>query len=303
MGFGELLLKTAPLYLLVLFGYLAGRRLKIPGEPVARLLFYVIIPGTVFRGALITPLTPGTLALPVATFGLCAGLCLLFYHLTGRLWADSRRNIAAATAGLGNFGFFGLPLALAVLGPESEGPYIVALLGPMLYNSSVGFMMAAAGRHSAREALARTLRLPTPYAFGLGLLLNMLGWGVPGSVLQLTEAFRGTYTVLGMMMVGISLSAVKSFAPDWPFMAVTLGAKFAAWPAAVLTLAWLDGRTLMLFTPLFHKILVLYAIVPLAGSSAALASLFRTNEDQAASAVLASTLFSVLYIPLALSLL
>jgi len=303
MGFTQLLVQILPLYLLALFGWLAGRRLQLSSESLAKLLFYVVIPGTVFRGALITPVTPATMVLPLATFGLCMALCLLFYLACGALWTDSRRNMAAAAAGLGNFGFFGLPLALGVLGPEAEGPYIMALLGPMFYNFSAGFIMAAKGRLSSRESLARVLRLPTPYAFALGLALNALQVPVPDSILQLTEAFRGAYTVLGMMLVGVSLSSMKSFVPDWTFMTVTLGSKFVAWPLAALAAIWLDAHTLMLFTPLVYKILVIYAIVPLAASSVVLASLFQTNEDQMASAVLVSTLFAAPYVPLVLSFL
>jgi predicted permease len=172
----------------------------------------------------------------------------------------------------------------------------------MFYNFSAGYVMAAKSRHSSRESLLRVLRLPTPYAFALGLALNALHVGVPDSVLQLTEAFRGAYTVLGMMMVGVSLAGMRGFSPDWGFMTVTLGSKFVAWPLAVLAVVWLDARTVALFTPLVHRILLIYAIVPLAASSVVLAALFRTNEEQVASTVLVSTLIAALYIPLVLSL-
>ncbi|MFA5138257.1 MAG: AEC family transporter [Elusimicrobiota bacterium] len=292
-----------PLYLCALAGFAAGRRLRVESGPVANLLFYVVIPVVLFRGALLTPLSAGALALPVAAYVLCLGLCLLFYQLSGLLWQDSRRDIIAAAAGLGNFGYFGLPVALAVMGPEVEGRYVVALLGPMLYNFTAGYFFTAKGRHGGRDALLRTLRLPALYAFLLGLSINLLGLKAPQPLLQLTEHFRGAYIVLGMLMVGLSLAPLRSLRLDWSFIGMTFLARFLAWPLAVLLLLSADRLWLGLFDASARGILALFSVVPLAASTAVLASLFRLHEEQVASAVLLSTLFAAAYVPLALSLL
>lgn len=294
--------KLLPLYLLVLIGFIAGRSLKPDRESVGKLVFYVLIPGVIFRGALITPVNAGVLLLPLVTYSLCVGICLLFYRLTGLVWTDSRRNIAAFSAGIGNFGYFGLPIAMAVMGPEVEGRYIVALLGPMMYQFTAGFFITARGRHSGREALRRTLTLPALYAFLLGIALNASATPVPQAVMELTEAFRGAYSVLGMMIIGLALAAVKRLRPDWAFVGVTFGARFLAWPAAILAVILADRLTFGVFDAAAYRMFVLFGVVPLGANTAVMASMFRMHEEQMATAVLLSTVFSLGYVPLILSL-
>ena len=77
-----------------------------------------------------------------------------------RLWPDATGNILAFTAGTGNTGYFGIALALIVFEPRVADIYIFTVLASFFYESTTGFYITAKGTFTARESLAKVLRLP-----------------------------------------------------------------------------------------------------------------------------------------------
>src|SRR5690606_228432 len=124
-----LLLRLVPLYMNIVLGVLAGKMLNTSRDTIARLIFYIINPLIVFNGVLNTRIDTSILLLPVCTFLISVSLCLIFYVLAQYVWKDSMKNLLAFSAGTGNTGYFGLPLALMLLSDQGEGIYIMALLG------------------------------------------------------------------------------------------------------------------------------------------------------------------------------
>ncbi len=68
--------------------------------------------------------------------------------------------VLAFSAGTGNTGYFGLPVALVLLPPTGVTLYLFAVLGVTLYEFTVGFYLSARGRFSARQSLFKIVRLP-----------------------------------------------------------------------------------------------------------------------------------------------
>ena len=63
-----LIAKLIPLYIVVLFGFLAGRFSEVKKETVANLLIYIITPVVVFGGVFSAPITAYALFLPILFF-------------------------------------------------------------------------------------------------------------------------------------------------------------------------------------------------------------------------------------------
>ena len=89
----------------------------------------------------------------------------------------------------------------------------------------------------------------------------------------------------------------ESFEFDFKFISLAFLAKFLVWPLFMLGLIFLDSRFFGLFSPLLHKIMFLISIVPIAANTVAYAALLKTHPQKAAVAVLLSTLFALVYIP------
>ena len=76
--------KILPLYLFIILGFAAGRRLHIDKDSIAKLLIYVIAPIIVFHGAVSANLQLGLLLVPVLFFGVATSLCLTTYMVARR---------------------------------------------------------------------------------------------------------------------------------------------------------------------------------------------------------------------------
>ena len=111
-------------------------------------------------------------------------------------------------------------------------------------------------------------------------------------------SFRGAYSVLGMMMIGLGLASINRFSIDYLFLGLTFLEKFILWPFIIFLVLVLDNLWLRLYTPAIHKVLVLLSIVPLAANTVAFATELKAEPEKAALAVGLSTLFALFYIPL-----
>lgn len=295
--FITLVLKLLPLYFSILLGYLAGKYLNAQRETISKLLFYIIQPLVIFSSVLNTHLSPSILSLPILTFFICSCIAFFFYFLAGKVWKDTTQNIMAFTAGTGNTGYFGLTLAIMLLSEQGEGIFVLSMFGFILYETTVGFYLAAKGTHSREEVFRRLLRLPQIYAFTIGILLNFATLRIPEVFDDYVISLKGSFGILGMMIIGLTLSQMKNFRLDRQFIGMTILSKFVAWPIVVMAIILLDYFILGFYGTLEYQALILLSIVPLAVNTVVIASLLDVQPSKAASAVLISTVFALFYTP------
>lgn len=293
--------KILPLYLFITLGFVAGKRLQIDKESIAKLLIYVIVPIIIFHGAFSADPTVGLFMVPVTFFILASAICLVTFKIAKHFWSDATPNLLAFGAGTGNTGYFGIPVAVALFGEQSLSFVVFATLGMVLYENTVGFYVTARGHHTPREAIQKILRLPTIYAFLAGLLLHAFFTSTSPVYLDTITLFRGAYSTLGMMLIGLALAQVSIKQIDWRFTTVSLLIKFLAWPALMLGVLWLDGLTLQLFSNEVRAVMLLMTLTPQAVNTISYATVLRTHPEKAAVCVAASTLLALVTIPLTLS--
>lgn len=292
------LLKVIPLYLNMGLGYVAGKTLGVGRDTVAKLMLYMFAPLVIFNGVMNTQLSASVLFLPFLTFSICTALSFLFYWIATFIWSDTTKNLVAFSAGTGNTGYFGLPLALLLFNDQGEGIYIMAILGVTLYENTIGFYMIARGKHSTKETLQKLARLPALYALGAGLIVNVLHVPKSEIVVDFMQHIKGAYTVLGMMIIGLGLAGLKQFKLDFPFIGMTFLARFVAWPLVIALIIMVDMYLFGLFDTTMYQALTLLSFVPLAVNMVILASLMEVHPEKASAAVLLSTIVAIFYIPL-----
>lgn len=296
--FLNFLLKLTPLYMSIFLGFVAGRYLHTPRDVVARIMFYLINPLVVFNGVLYTHIDKGILSLPLLIFFISCSLSLLFYWRTEKFWQDSTGNLLAFNAGTGNTGYFGLPIALMLFNTQGEGIYMMALMGVMLFENTLGFYIFAKGTHSPSECFWKLVKLPTLYAFVVALICNYFQISFPVVFSDFMCHIKGTYVVLGMMIIGLGLSSFHHFKLDWLYIGLAFFAKFVCWPAIMLAFIFLDAHWWGVFSIDVHRALMLLSIVPIGVNAVILATVLQANPEKAAAAVLLSTIFALFYIPL-----
>jgi len=296
--FLTLFLKILPLYALILLGFIAGKFLHVKKESIAPILIYIVAPVIVFNGVITTHLSPNILSLPLLFLIICSCMCLVFHVIASKIWHDSTKNIFAFAVGTGNTGYFGLPVALAIFDTHVLGIVVLSLLGFILYENTVGFFTVAKGHHTVEESIKKVLTLPTVYAFLLGIIINILGLHLGSIYADAAANFKGAYTILGMMIIGLGLSSIDDYKFDVTFIGLTFFAKFLVWPIIIFSLIFLDNAFFHFYTVDMHKVMVLMSIVPLAANTVSFATQLKTQPEKAALAVLLSTLFALVYIPI-----
>ncbi len=299
-----ILMKIFPLYINVVLGYVSSRYLAVKRESVATILIYILGPIVTFSAAVSVKIDLAVVSLPIFLYIFCSILAFLSLWIWGKSWDNPTGNILAFSAGTGNTGYFGIPLAIIFFEPGLADIYIFTVLASLLYESSTGFYVTAKGNFTVKESLLKVSRLPILYAFILGVLLNLAGVSIPEEISAYTGQFKGAYGILGMMMLGMGLIGLKSNPDnfDMKFISITFILKFIFWPLAMLAVIYTDRTFFQFLNEELYKVLFLFSIVPLAGNSVTLAVLLNAKPEKASLAVFLSTVVSVVSIPVYLFL-
>jgi predicted permease len=301
--FLSLLTKTMPLYFIIILGWVASKYLNVVKESIGKLLIYIISPAIVLYGTYIADVTLMNLSLPLLFFCITSFIALIFLQVGTYFYGDdSSKNILAFASGNGNTGYLGLPIILMILGDGVFSSAVLCILGFTLYENTVGFIILAKGNYTFKQALHKVARLPTVYAFAFGLLFNIIGIDLGDFAHSIAVPFKGAYTLLGMMLVGMGLAEMTNFKLDMKFISISFIAKFLFWPILVYSIIFIDQQTFKFYTPELGKVFMILSVVPLAANTVAWATVLKVHPDKAALAVLLSTIFALFYIPLALVL-
>ncbi len=300
--FFTLLTKIIPLYVFIILGFVAGKFLKVKKESIAPILIYIVAPIIVFYGVVTTKIGYSSLSLPFLCFFISVFISTIFYFVGKLIWKDYTKNIFAYASGQGNFGYFGLPIALILFPKEVVGLYIMGILGFNVFDASIGFFLVARGHHTVSESIKKVIFLPTLYGFILGLTINLMHINLGSIFFDAVSNVRGVYTVLGMMLIGLGISDIKSYAFDFVFTSLLFVIKFAVWPLLMLVIFFVDSQFFHLYNSDIHKVLLLLSIVPLAANTVAYATQLNVHPEKSALTVLLSTLFALFYIPLVVTL-
>ncbi len=296
--FWTLLIKLIPLYIMILAGFIAARTLHIHRESVARLLIYIVAPVVVFYGAYTATLDSSHLSLPIIFFLIGSIFSMLFYGIGKWVFGeDSTKNILAFSAGTGNTGYFGIPAALALMGDQALSSVVLCILGVILYENSVGYFFIAKGHYTVAQSLKKVAFLPSLHAFFVGIALNFFHVPIGEIAVSTVTYFKGAYTLMGMMIMGMGLAAVKIQHIDFKYISLSMFAKFVVWPVVMGGLVLLDQTWFHSYGVTTQNVLYLMGIVPLAANTVAFAAELNMHPDKAALAVLLSTVFAIFYIP------
>jgi hypothetical protein len=296
-----LLGKISPLYLNIAIGYILSRYFKVKRDLIALLLIYILGPIVIFFATLSININLQLLFLPLFVFFFGSAIAFYILKRYKKDWNDASINTLAFTCGTGNTGYFGIPLAMILLSPESANIFIFATLASLLYENTTGFYVTAKGTFTARQSIMKVIKLPLLYAFIAGVSLNIAGFRTPEFLIPSFENLKWAYGILGMMMLGMGMKGFNLKEDlDKKYLKVAYFYKFIFWPGVILAIIMIDRNFIGFLNEEIYKVLFLFSVVPLAGNTVTLAVLLKARPEKASFTVLLSTLISVLYIPIAL---
>jgi len=293
----EALLNTVvPVALVVVSGYLLGKRLEMDLTTLSRLTLYLLVPALILDSMYRAEYSrEGLLGLTLG-FALTYGALYLAIQATARLLGLSRE----AAKGLlvcslfPNSGNMGLSLTFFALGEEGLRRAVVYFVLSSVVMFGLGPAFIRGG--GLKEGLLFTLRLPLFYALFLGLLLRGLGATLP---FRLDEGIR----LMGQAAIPVLLLTLGMQMARTPFR---IGAFEGTASALRLLLAPLVAYGVGLFLGLprlEHQVLVLQSATPIAVNAFLLTKEFGGDASRVARSVVVSTFLAFLTVPLVLYLL
>lgn len=215
---------------------------------------------------------------------------------------ESSRNILAMTAGTANAGYFVLPVAASLFDDYTLSIYMMAVVGLSIYESSVGFFICARNISSTQESIKRVIKLPNLNAFVLGCIFSFAGFTLPDFLDDFIYNMRGSYSILGMIMIGLGISTLNKFEIDLKFTGSAFLSKFIFYPTIVNLFILLDKFLMHNYTTSHYQALQLLSTAPMAANTIVFASFAKANPEKVATTVLLSAIFSLIYMPTMISL-
>jgi malate permease and related proteins len=263
-------------------------------RPINAVIVYVGIPALIFQAV-----HPARLSWELAVVaGVAWGVALVGFglaYVAARLLKLSRPAAGGLmlTAALGNTGYVGYPVALAILGSAGLVKAVFYdVFGTVAALLTVGVAVAATfGRTEERPNVLREfLTFPAVIALLAGLVLKPVA--VPIPVSEWLDALAKLVVPLIMISLGLSFRprALGTYALP---VAVVAGIKLLLLPLVALVL----GRA-VLGDPDAVRLVVLQAGMPTMMLSLVFGARFRLDVDLIASAALVTTAVAIVSIPL-----
>lgn len=282
---------VAPVGLLGLIGFLwvrAGFDYRM--EFITRLCMTLSVPALVFTALMKTEIDPSALTtLSLAAALAYGGLTIIFWITTRLLKLDLRTYLGPLI--FGNTGNVGLPLALFAFGAEGLGYAIVVFAVMILWSFTFGLWIVAGG-----GSPARLLKEPIMGATLLGALFLWQGWQTPRWLTNSLDLIGQIAIPLMLITLGVAVARLN---------ARHLGRAFALslLRAAFCLAAALGAGLALNLPPVALAVLILQVTTPVAVTSYMMAEKYGADSDAVAGLVIASTLLSVITLPLTLAFL
>ncbi|MBI2634114.1 AEC family transporter [Candidatus Peregrinibacteria bacterium] len=300
--FFNLISKIFPLYLFILIGYFANKKLAVTKDGIARLLIYVFAPAIVFLGTINAKESSELFLIPVIYFVVGGLLCIAAAIIARKIWKDGTEKVAAFIAGTGNTGYFGLPVCLAIVGEDALAIVAMVSIGLILFENMIGFYVVARASYSPRKALQKVLHLPSIYAFLGALIINLFDITLNKEVVDFFSILKGGYVPLGMMIIGLGIAEIKPNHLDFKFGFFTLFNKFIVWPIIFLGIIYIDKAFSKIFNQVVYLTFMIESIVPIASNAVTYATELKVHPQKVAFVVVISTLIALVYIPVMVTL-
>lgn len=282
---------VAPVGLLGLVGFLwvrAGFDYRM--EFITRLCMTLSVPALVFTALMKTEIDPAALTtLSIAAAAAYGSLTLVFWGLTRLMHLDLRTYLAPLI--FGNTGNVGLPLALFAFGADGLGYAIVVFAVMILWSFTFGLWIVAGG-----GSPSRLVKEPIMGATLLGALFLWQGWQTPRWLTNSLDLIAQIAIPLMLITLGVAVARLNARHLGRAFVLSLLR-------AAICLVAALAAGLALDLPPVALAVLILQVTTPVAVTSYMMAEKYGADSDAVAGLVIASTLLSVITLPLTLAFL
>ncbi|MEM6517942.1 MAG: AEC family transporter [Cyanobacteria bacterium P01_D01_bin.71] len=285
-----LLPAIAPLALIILAGFIAGRTLNLDRLTLSRLGLYVLLPALIANSLYGITLTAdrallialGFFLVSALLYGLVYGLC------RGFKVNPLRQKTLIATTLFANTGNLGLPFITFALGQTGLERAVVYLVSSSILLTTIGPTLLKG--QGLAMGVRTTLRLPVFWAMLTGLILQAFSVNLPLRLDDGLALLGGAAIPVALVTLGIQLAKTHFYVDGLVLVAAVLRLVLA--PAIAFPIGsaiGLQGQEL--------QVLVLQGAMPTAVNTFIWVTEFGGDSDLVARAIVLSTLLSFITLP------
>ena len=298
-----------PVFGLVLCGWIAGRTRLVGAESsdaLNQFVYYFALPamlfGAVVRGSLeqILDLTflGGVVAVTLASAA--CGFALSAWISGGSPQEHTQR---ALNASFSNTGYLGIPLVTVAYGPGAALPAAMATVATnvMLFAASLTLLELFDRQHANHAkgialALAGTARSPLIWPIALAIALVAAGVALPAPLTRFVDLLAAAAGPGALFALGLFVSRQsvrEGMAAAWPGVAV----KLVVHPFIAAAVFY----GVLAVDPLWAKVAVVGASLPLGATAFVLAQRYKLIEVETSCSAVLSTALSVVTVSIVMS--
>jgi malonate transporter and related proteins len=308
----QTILNTAlPFFALIFCGYGAGRFKLLSEASIAGVnafVFYFALPTFLFNLMATAPIDD-VLNAPFVAAYLGAGLSVFAVAaVLGRLIfpvRPSQATLLGSAAVLGNTGYMGLPLVAAAFGDRAAIPLVVGLILEATILIPLSIILIEAEKRLGGGLLpllgsvaGAMIRNPLMVAILAGALVSASGLGLPTPVANFTDLLASAAGPCALFALGATLAGFPISEGMGEISYMTFF-KLLVHPAAM----YLTTTLLFDVDPLWATVAVLGASLPVAANVFIIARQYDTYVERTSSAILVSTIVSVVTVSALLAVL
>ena len=298
----EIFLKTLPFFLVIGTGWIAGKTRFFPAEATAwltKFVFYFALSAMLFRFAAtldVDQLFDPRFVLAYLTGSLALWL-LAFGVAKWRKLPLDQAAMEAHVAMIGNTGFLGVPMLVALLGPMAVGPVLMVLtIDMMVFSTLITLLITVARQGRVRLSTLWPLTRgivanPMIVSMVAGLVWAKLHLPMPAPLDEFLALLGAAATPGALFAIGASL-AERSAERLGPAIWLST-AKLVLHPLAIAVAA------LVVFDvePFAAGVMIAAASLPVAGNVYILSQYFGVATHRVSAAILISTAASIATVP------
>jgi hypothetical protein len=256
---------------------------------VGAVVMYLLSPALVLDGLLTTDL-PTEISIRVVAAALLTLVAMLMVSFAVSAAAGYPRSLQSGytlATGFPNAGNMGIPISFLAFGDQGLTVAVIIFVVQSTLSWPIGIFVAARGRSGGLAPLFSALKVPTPYAVPVALLIRMTGWNMPVAIGRPIEMLAGATVPVMLIVLGFQLGR----GIDWQRWRGLISSAAIRLIASAL-IAYLVTLALGLDGVVQHTVIVV-AAMPTAVLTAILATEFDADPRFVSSAVVMSTFASM----------
>ncbi len=287
-----------PTFLVAAAGGVLQRWRGLSPLPLNQLMLYLLGPSLILNSLLTTKLQASEAERIIAAVILVTLVLLATGAILGRALGQERpmRSGFLLATVFPNAANMALPVALLAFGNAGLAVAVVIFAAQSVLSWSLGVFVAASSAGGGLEPLKQTLRLPMLWAIGLAIVLRAAGVTLPFTLQHPIEMLGNASIPVMLVILGFQLSRGIQL-EQWPSLVAALTMRLiggAAIAFGVTSLLGLTGVT--------QETVIVVAGMPTAVFTTILATEFKAEPRFVTSAVIASTLLSLVTLTLLITL-